>query len=135
MKVALITGASGGIGKAIAQKFIDNGYFVIGQYNSGKNNIDEFIAQLNEQGKSDYFFAIKSDLSNTQDVENMMSNIFSSFKSIDVLVNNAGVALSKLFQLTTTDEVARVFGVNTFGVINLYMCYNFLNTYSKEGML
>ncbi|MBQ8522816.1 MAG: SDR family oxidoreductase, partial [Clostridia bacterium] len=48
----------------------------------------------------------------------MVNVALKEFGRIDVLVNNAGVALSKLFQLTTTDEVARVFGVNTFGVIN-----------------
>lgn len=112
MKVALVTGASGGIGKAIAQKFIDNGYFVIGQYNSGKENIDNFIEQLKSQGKSDYFFSIKADLSRTEDIDNMMDKIFSSFKSIDVLVNNAGISLTKLITDTTEEEWDKVFNVN-----------------------
>ncbi len=112
MKVALITGASGGIGKAIAQKFIDNGYFVIGQYNSGKNNIDDFFIQLKSQGKSDYFYPIKADLSKIEDIENMVNKIFNSFKSIDVLVNNAGVSLTKLITDTTLEEWEKVFDVN-----------------------
>lgn len=112
MKVALITGASGGIGKAIAQKFVDNGYFVIGQYNSGKSSIDAFIEQLTAQGKNDYFYAIKADLSNAQDIEQMMANIAISFKSIDVLVNNAGVSLTKLITDTTESDWDKVFDVN-----------------------
>ena len=112
MKVALVTGASGGIGKAIAQKFIDNGYFVIGQYNSGRKSIDDFISQLNEQGKSDYFYSIKADLSKTEDIEDMMNTIFSSFKSIDVLVNNAGLSLTKLITDTTEEDWDKVFNVN-----------------------
>ncbi len=112
MKVALITGASGGIGRAIAQKFIDNGYFVVGQYNSGRKNIDDFTEQLKEQGKGDYFFSIKADLSKTQDIDDMMENVFSSFKSIDVLVNNAGVSLTKLITDTTEGEWDKVFDVN-----------------------
>ena len=112
MKVALITGASGGIGRAIAQKFIDNGYFVVGQYNSGRKNIDEFTKQLKEQGKSDYFFGVKADLSNTQDINDMMDNVLNSFKRIDVLVNNAGVSLTKLITDTTLDEWNKVFDVN-----------------------
>ncbi len=112
MKVALITGASGGIGKAIAQKFIDNGYFVVGQYNSGKKSIDEFVKQLKEQDKGDYFFGVKADLSKTQDINDMMDNILKSFKSIDVLVNNAGVSLTKLITDTTLDEWDKVFDVN-----------------------
>ncbi len=112
MKVALITGASGGIGRAIAQKFIDNGYFVIGQYNCNKQSIDDFITQLNFQGKSDYFYSIKADLSKTEDIENMMTNVFSSFKSIDVLVNNAGISLTKLITDTTEEEWNKVFDIN-----------------------
>ena len=112
MKVAIITGASGGIGKAIAQKFIDNGYFVVGQYNSGRKSIDEFAKQLKEQGKSDYFFGIKADLSNPKEINHMMDNVLSSFKNIDVLVNNAGVSLTKLITDTTEAEWDKVFDVN-----------------------
>ena len=107
-----MTGASGGIGKAISQKFIDNGYFVIGQYNTGRKSIDDFACQLNEQGKSDYFYSIKADLSKAEDIENMMNNVFSSFKSIDVLVNNAGVSLTKLITDTTETDWDKVFDVN-----------------------
>ena len=112
MKVALITGASGGIGKAIAQKLIDNGYFVVGQYNSGRKSVDDFAKQLKAQGKDDYFFGIKADLSKTQDIDDMMDNVLKSFKSIDVLVNNAGVSLTKLITDTTLVEWDKVFDVN-----------------------
>lgn len=107
-----MTGASGGIGRAIAKKFIDNGYFVIGQYNSNRESIDSFYTQLKEQGKSDYFYSIKADLSKTEDIENMMQNIFTSFKSIDVLVNNAGVSLTKLITDTTETDWDKMFNVN-----------------------
>ena len=112
MKVALITGASGGLGKAIAQKLIDNGYFVVGQYNSGRKSVVDFAKQLNEQGKGDYFFGVKADLSKTQDIDDMMDNVLKSFKSIDVLVNNAGVSLTKLITDTTLVEWDKVFDVN-----------------------
>ena len=107
-----MTGASGGIGKAIAKKFIENGYFVIGQYNSNKDSIDCFYDLLKEQGKSDYFYSIKADLSKTEDIENMMANVFKSFNSIDVLVNNAGVSLTKLITDTTENDWDKVFNIN-----------------------
>ncbi len=107
-----MTGASGGIGRAISQKFIDSGYFVIGQYNCNQQSIDDFITQLKLQGKSDYFYSIKADLSKTEDIENMMTNVFSSFKSIDVLVNNAGVSLTKLITDTTEQDWNNVFDIN-----------------------
>ena len=46
MQTALITGVSGGIGKAIAKKFIDEGYFVIGQYNNNEKSVLDFTAEL-----------------------------------------------------------------------------------------
>ena len=61
---------------------------------------------------------VKADVSVEEEVNNMINIVLKEFGKIDVLVNNAGVSLSKLFQLTTNDEIARVFGVNTFGVIN-----------------
>jgi NAD(P)-dependent dehydrogenase (short-subunit alcohol dehydrogenase family) len=60
VKVALITGAGGAIGKATAQKFIDQGYFVIGQYNTNKNNIDDFIKVFEAAEQSPFLRGEKS---------------------------------------------------------------------------
>lgn len=107
MKIAFISGASGGIGRATVQKFIENGYFVIGQYNNGKKAIDELSEKYPEN-----FFGVKADLSNFADVENMLGVIDKSFKHIDVVVNNAGTALYKLITETTNAEWDTVFNVN-----------------------
>lgn len=112
MKTALITGVSGGIGKAIAKKFIEQGYFVVGQYNANEQSIVKFREELEKENKSDYFFAIKADLSNSQDIDNMMSTIQKSFKTISVLVNNCGIALYKLITDTTEQEWDKLFNVN-----------------------
>lgn len=112
MKTALITGVSGGIGKATARRFIDNGYFVIGQYNTQKSSIDEFISELEKDGKADSFFAIKADLSNQTEINAMMDSVEKSFKSLSVLVNNAGTSLTKLITETTEKEWDKLFSVN-----------------------
>jgi len=112
LKTALITGVSGGIGKATARKFIDNGYFVIGQYNSNQNSIDDFYLELEKQNKSQYFFAIKANFAKSEQVENMMNTIEKSFKHLDVLVNNAGLSLTKLITETTEKEWDKIFSVN-----------------------
>lgn len=119
LKTALITGVSGGIGKAIAQEFIDNGFFVIGQYNTNQKAIDEFLAELKNQDKADNFFAIKCDLSNSLEIDNMMDSVEKSFKSLSVLVNNAGVSLTKLITETTVDEWDKVFNVNLKSVYQI----------------
>ena len=112
MKTALITGVSGGIGKAIAQKFLEQGYFVIGQYNANEQSILEFKKELEQQNLSDYFFAIKADLSSSQEIDNMMNSIQKSFKTISVLVNNCGISLYKLITETTEQEWDKLFDVN-----------------------
>ena len=112
MKTALITGVSGGIGKATAKKFIDNGYFVIGQYNSNKKSIDDFYLELEKENKSDYFFAVKADLSDSEQIYKMMDTVEKSFKHLSVLVNNAGISLTKLITDTTESEWDKIFSVN-----------------------
>ena len=121
MQTALITGVSGGIGKAIAKKFIDEGYFVIGQYNSNEKSVLEFTAELEKQGKSDLFFSVKADFTKPEQINQMMDNVQKSFKSISVLVNNSGVALYKLITDTTGEDWDKLFDVNvksTFMITN-----------------
>ena len=83
MKTALVTGVSGGIGNAIAKTLIKNGYFVLGQYNSDENSVNDLKAQLQKEGLLDYFFAYKADFSVKGEVEKLYQQISTSFKRID----------------------------------------------------
>lgn len=116
MKTVLITGASRGIGREIAIKFATEGYNIVLNYNNSESKAKIISKQIEKLGVK--CLMVKADVSIESEVIDMINLALKTFEGIDVLVNNAGVALSKLFQLTTTDEVARVFGVNTFGVIN-----------------
>ena len=116
MKTVLITGASRGIGKEIAIKFATEGYNVVLNYNVSESQTEDLAKQIEDLGVQ--CLTVKADVSVDSEVKDMVNLALKQFGKIDVLVNNAGVALSKLFQLTTEDEIARVFGVNTFGVIN-----------------
>ncbi len=116
MKTVLITGASRGIGREIAIKFATEGYNIVLNYNNSETKAKSIAKQIEKLGVK--CLIVKADVSIESEVLDMVNLAIKKFGRIDVLVNNAGVALSKLFQLTTTDEVARVFGVNTFGVIN-----------------
>lgn len=119
MKVALITGASGGIGRETAIKFAKNGYFVIAQYNTNKNGIDSLIATLSEQGVKDMVFGVQADFTDLASIDNMMAIIGKSFKHIDVLVNNAGTGLYKLITQTSVSEWKKVFDVNVTSIYYL----------------
>jgi len=116
MKTVLITGASKGIGKEIALKFATEGYNIVLNYNSSENHAIELSKQIESMGAK--CLAVKADVSNASQVQQMVDKTLAVFGSIDVLVNNAGMSLYKLFQQTTNSEMERVFGVNTFGVIN-----------------
>lgn len=116
MKTVLITGASRGIGKEIATKFAKNGYNIILNYNKSEKKAKELAESLNEIGARTLL--CKADVSNDKEVEKMVKTALAMFGNIDVLVNNAGVSLSKILQETTSSEIQKTFGVNTFGTIN-----------------
>ena len=114
MKTVLITGASRGIGKAIAVKFYENGYNVIINYNNSEKEALELQGMLNGS------YAIKADISNENDAKNLIESVVNKFGTIDVLVNNAGIAQQKLFTDITTDEWNKMMGVNLNSVY--YTC-------------
>lgn len=119
MKIALVTGASGGIGSAITKNFLKDGYFVIGQYNTGKERIDALVKQVQEMGFADYFYAVKTDFNKTDEVERLYENISKSFKHIDALVLNAGADLYKLAIDTDECEWEYLFNVNVKSAFSL----------------
>lgn len=116
MQTVLITGASRGIGKEIARKFAQNEYNVVINYHSSEKKAITLSKQLSKYNCRTLL--CKADVSDDEQVKKMVSNIIKTFGKIDVLVNNAGVALSKILQETKASEIQKVFGVNTFGTIN-----------------
>ena len=113
LKTALITGASGGIGSAVAEKLAKDGYFIVAQYNSNQSGIEQLLSRLKKSGFKNCVFAYKCDLSDDNDVAAFISEVKKSFKYIDVIVNNAGVGLYKLITDTTQEEWDKVFSINT----------------------
>lgn len=116
MKTVLITGASRGIGKEIALKFAENDYNVVINYNKSEKNAKELADKIEKMNKR--CMICKADVSNDKEVNLMIKKVLKVFGKIDVLVNNAGVSVSKLLQDTSLQEIQKVFGVNIFGTIN-----------------
>ncbi len=106
----LVTGASGGIGSAIARLFASRGYNTAIHYNSNENAAVEIRDGLVSSGFSAEIF--QADVSSSADVKRMISEIEAKFGSVDVLVNNAGISLVKLFDETTDEEWDTVMNVN-----------------------
>lgn len=107
-RTVLITGASGGIGKAAAEAFAEKGYNLILQYNS--RCAEDLAEKLKGRGVS--ACAVKADLSLQEDIERLAAEAKDIYCGIDVLVNNAGIALYEMFTETDREKWDRVFSVN-----------------------
>lgn len=118
MKTALITGASKGIGTACAIAMAKLGYNVVINYN---NSVDK-AEQLEKIIVDNYAveaMCIKADVADKTQVEDMIQKVTNRFSTIDVLVNNAGISLVKLFDETTKQEWDKVISTNLTSVYNL----------------
>jgi len=86
-KIVLVTGASRGIGKVIAQKFAGAEATVIVHYHINRDKAEETLYSL---GKGDHFM-VQADMSDSESIQKMMETVWSRVKKIDILVNNAGI--------------------------------------------
>lgn len=115
-KIILVTGASRGIGAAIAQKLASEGATVIINYAGNKEAADKTVAAIQEQGGTS--MAIQADVSKSDEVKRMFDTVIAQYGRIDVLVNNAGILLYKLIKDTTDEEFDRQFAINVKGTFN-----------------
>ncbi len=115
-KTVLITGSSRGIGAATAIKFADIGYNVVINYNRSEKQAFEVLEKVRKKGAS--AVAIKSDVSKYSQAESLIKKTISEFGTLDVLVNNAGIAQQKLFNEISESEWKRMFEVNVQSIFN-----------------
>lgn len=113
-KVCLVTGASRGIGAAIAGLLAMQGAQVIVNYCHSEDSAMKIVEQITaSKGKA---IAVKADVSNAAEVNNMFDYIEQQLGPVDLLVNNAGVSLKTLVTETSENDWDRVLGVNLKGV-------------------
>jgi 3-oxoacyl-[acyl-carrier protein] reductase len=115
-KVALITGATRGIGKAIAIELAKNGYHIAINDLELPDEGKEAINTIEETGRESLF--VKANVTDYDEVEKMVSEVLTKFKRIDVLVNNAGINIDKLVTNMSPQDWQRVIDVNLTGVFN-----------------
>lgn len=116
----LITGASRGIGRATAILFAKEGYNIAINYNHSEIEATELANKLSSEGC--HAISVQADVSDMNQVMDMVKRCESQFGSVDVLVNNAGIAQQKLFTEITADDWNRMFAVNVTGVFNCCKC-------------
>jgi 3-oxoacyl-[acyl-carrier protein] reductase len=114
-KVAIVTGASKGIGAAIAKGLAAEGAAVVVNYASSREGADRVVADI--AGAGGKAIAVKADVSKAADVQRLFDATKKAFGSLDVLVNNAGVYAFAPLEEVTEDEFHREFNINVLGVL------------------
>ncbi len=117
-KVAVVTGGSRGIGRAIVLALAEQGIDVYCNYRSGKDAAEETVSLA--EGFSGEVIPIKFNVSDQGEVKNAFKNIIKSRKRLDILVNNAGIARDNLIALMKGDQWKDVLETNLSGVF--YCC-------------
>lgn len=113
-KTILITGASRGIGRAIALS-IDNSQFnIVINYKKEAKKAEELVRIIKNKGIN--AIAVQADVSDFKQVENMYEEINKTFGKVDILINNAGISFSNFAQNITVDEWHEIFATNVDGV-------------------
>jgi len=114
MKTVLVTGSSNGIGKETVIKFAKNNYSVVITYNSDSTSALELEKEIKNKYNVDVL-VIKCDISSESDIKSMVDSVISRFGKIDVLVNNAGIAIDTTFEDKTKDNFMKTLEVNLVG--------------------
>lgn len=115
-KVALVTGASRGIGRSIALQLAEEGYNVVVNYAGNKEKADAVVAEIQAKGLES--MAIQANVANGDEVKAMIKDVVKTFGSIDVLVNNAGITRDNLLMRMKEHEWDDVVDTNLKGVFN-----------------
>ncbi|MFD1777861.1 3-oxoacyl-[acyl-carrier-protein] reductase [Fredinandcohnia salidurans] len=113
-KVALVTGASRGIGRTIAIELAKAGAKVAVNYSGSEQKANEVVDEIKALGQE--AFAIQANVSDADSVTNMVKEVISTFGSLDILVNNAGITRDNLLMRMKEEEWDDVININLKGV-------------------
>ena len=124
-KLVLVTGATGGLGKAISLEFAKNGYDVIINYHNHYEDALELDEKVKSYGVDTLL--VKCDISNGEEVKEMFNKVKEKFGKLDYLVNNAAIQNDSIFLDKTKEDFMKVYEVNLVGS---FLC----SKYAKDLM-
>ncbi len=130
-KVAIVTGASRGIGRAIALRLAKDRAAVVVNYAGSEQQAQEVVAGIEKAGGQ--AVAVRADVSKVEDVVWLFDATFQRFGRLDILVNNAGVILYKLVADTTEEEFDRLIAINVKGTF--FACQQAANRMVDGGRI
>ena len=116
-KVAIVTGASKGIGRAIGLELARNGYHIVINYRSDENGAKETLDMIRREGGDGGI--LQFDVADHAQTRSAMADILKRFKTIDVLVNNAGITADGLFIMMSQKDWHAVIDVSLSGFYNM----------------
>jgi 3-oxoacyl-[acyl-carrier protein] reductase len=116
-KVALVTGASKGIGAGIAKELAKHGASVVVNYSTSKVGADKVVAEI--KGAGGKAVAVGGSVAKSEDIDKIIAETKKNYGKIDILVNNAGVYGFAPLEQVTAEEIARMYGVNVTGLLLL----------------
>ena len=132
-KCAIITGASRGLGKAIALKFAALGANIVLNYRSSEKEALEVENEIKEMGVE--VLSIKGDISKVEEVENLVAAAKEKFGNIDIMVNNAGITKDNLILRMKEEDFDAVIDVNLKGVFNCLKAITPIMVKQKGGKI
>ncbi len=143
MKVALVTGASRGIGRACALRLAKDGFTVVVNYAHSAKEAEAVLATIRENGGDGMIY--QADVSRLDDVKRMMRDVAKAYGQIDVLVNNAGIVRDEYVLMLNPDTLNACFDLNVKGyfycaqqaVLKMFRrkCGAIINMSSVSGIL
>lgn len=113
-KCVLVTGSSIGLGESIIRKYASMGYNTVITYNSHKDEAIELQKKIKDKYNTESL-VIKCDISKEEDIENLKNEIINKFNKLDVLVNNASIAIDTTFSDKTKENYMKILEVNLVG--------------------
>ena len=114
-KVAIVTGASKGIGAAIAKQLADDGAAVVVNYAASKESAERVVTEIVSKGGK--AVAIQADVSKQDQIERLFSEAAKAFDGLDILVNNAGIYEFAPIENITAEHFYKMFDLNVLGLI------------------
>jgi len=114
-KVAVVTGASKGIGAAIAQSLAAEGASVVVNYASSKSGAEKVVAAITAAGGK--AVAVRGDVSRKAEAEGIIEAAIKNFGHLDILVNNSGVYEFSPIEAATEEQFHKIFNINVLGLL------------------
>lgn len=131
--VAIVTGASRGIGKACAIKLAKDGYNVVINYSSNEAKALETLNEIKAFGGDGMIY--KADVSKSEEVNAMVKDVAKIYGGIDVLVNNAGIVRDELLLTLTKDNLDKCFDLNVKGYFYMAQAVALKMFRKKKGVI